>query len=208
MINDIFATSMHGRYSTNQSGRLIEEGEWTYRGFGNAEIAMTASATRPVDGSAYELRLHSVERQLDGIAFRSTGGDLPTRAFEAKITGHIVTVSAPGDEGKEETGNFSVPPETIYDGPSPIWLIHLVMTAPPPTDRMPTTPVVRFGLATGELVGGFYRIERAGNDVTATVLDKDGSQIDTLSILLAEDGCPTRIVRGDLETEIVRLPSA
>jgi hypothetical protein len=208
MLNDIFATSMHGRYSTTESGRIVEQGEWSYRGFGNGEITMSASAERPVECMNYELRLHSAERQLDEIYFRSLTDDVPTRAFHAKIAGHILTVAAPEDDGGDVIGNLTVPPETVYDGPSPIWLIHLVMTAPPPTDRLLTTPVVRFSLDSGELGGLYYRIEREGNNIAASVLDEKGNAQGGITINLAEDGCPKRIVAGATETEILRLPSA
>jgi hypothetical protein len=208
MINDIYATSMHGRYTTTESGRLVEQGEWSYRGFGNAEITMAASAERPVESLRYELRLHSAERQLDEVYFRSLTDDVQTRAFHAKLAGHVLTLATPEDDGGEVIGNLTVPPETIYDGPSPIWLIHLAMTAPPPTDRLLTTPVVRFSIDSGELGGLFYRLEREGNDIAACMLDEEGTEKGTIRIALAEDGCPKRIVCGATETEIVRLPSA
>lgn len=208
MLNDIFATSMHGRYSTTESGRLVEQGEWTYRGFGNAEITLSASAERPDESLRYELRLHSVERQLDEVYFRSLTDDVPTRAYHAKVAGHILTVATPEEDGGEVIGNLSVPSETVYVGPSPIWLVHLVMTAPPPTDRLVTTPVVSFDIDSGELRGGFYRLEREGNIIAACVLDEKGNERGTITLTLAEDGCPKRIVSGDVDTEIVRLPSA
>jgi hypothetical protein len=208
MLNDIFATSMHGRYITTGSGTIVEEGEWSYRGFGNAEITMAASAERPVESLRYELRLHSAERQLDEIYFRSLTDDVPTRAFHAKMAGHVLMLATPDDDGGEALGNLTVPPETVYDGPSPIWLIHLMMTAPPPTDRILTTPVVRFTLDTGEIEGDFYRIVRDGNTVSATHLDKEGAEVGSIVLTLDEDGCPRRIVCGATETEILRLPSA
>src|SRR5687768_3909994 len=139
MLNDIFATSMHGRFATTEAGTLVESGEWSYRGYGNAELALTASGERPAENLRYELRLHSVERQLDEIFFRSLAGEQPTRSFHATIAGHVLSLTAPNVDGDSAVGNLAVPPETIYAGPSPIWLLHLVMTAPPPRDRAVTT---------------------------------------------------------------------
>lgn len=208
MLNDIFATSMHGRFSTTDSGQVVERGEWSYRGFGNAELTLAASSERPVDNVRYELRIHSAERQLDEIFFRTLTDGSPTRAFHSKIAGHVMTIATPEDDGGELIGNLSVPPETVYDGPSPIWLIHLMMTAPPPTDRSLTTPVVRFSVESGEIGGCFFKLERRENDITIRELDGDGTETDIIAVTLDEDGCPRLITRGTLETEIVRLPSA
>jgi hypothetical protein len=204
MINDIFATSMHGRYTTSANGTIVETGEWTYRGYGNAEITMSATADRADANLRYELRLHSVERQLDEIFFRPHGEAGP-RPFHARIAGHIVSINEP--DGEALLGNLNVPPETVYDGPSPIWLVHLVMTAPPPTDREITTPVVRLSLDDGEFHGGFYRLERSGNNIAVSKLDKEGVALGSMSVILAEDGCPRRVVTDGSETEIVRLPT-
>ena len=207
MINDIYATSMHGRYTTTESGRVVETGEWTYEGFGNAELTLSATAERPEEGLRYELRIHSVERQLDEVYFRSHTDDVPMNSFSARIAGHIMTVATPDEDGAELIGNLDVPPETVFDGPSPIWLVHLVMTAPPPSDRFLTTPVVRFNIDRGVLNGGFYRIARRDNTITASMLDEKGVERGDFTLTLAEDGCPKSIVCGVLETEILRLPS-
>jgi hypothetical protein len=208
MLNDIFATSMHGRYSTTEAGRIVEQGEWSYRGFGNAEITITASAERPDDALRFELRLHSAERQLDDVELRALEGEVPTRTLHAKIAGHVMTLESANGDGDESLGNLSVPPETVFDGPSPIWLIHLVMTAPPPTDRVVTTPVVRFMLEGGGAPGIFYRFTRDANRIAIAVLDDQGVETSSMSLRLDEDGCPRHIASGATETEILRLPSA
>ncbi|MBC8144977.1 MAG: hypothetical protein H7X80_05280 [bacterium] len=208
MINDIFATSMQGRFIVRNSGDVVEQGEWTYRGFGNAEIAMTAVAERVDGGLNYELRIHSVERQLDDIQFRSQSGGVPTRAFNAKIAGHTMTLATPDEHGGEEIGNLALPPETIFDGPSPIWFIHLALTAPPPTDRVVTTPIIRFNISTGDFDGGFYRLKSDGKDVSVSALDTDGVETGTLAFTISDDGFVSQIRVGESEIEVQRLPSA
>ena len=96
----------------------------------------------------------------------------------------------------------------MYDGPSPIWLIHMMMTAPPPEDREITAPFVRLDAESGEFRQGFFRVSRKGPTVRLLELDKEGVEHDLHVISLAEDGCPRRIQSGTAEIEIVRTPRA
>ena len=208
MLNDIFATSMTGRFETTRDGEVVERGNWSYRGYGNAEITMTADAETTTTGVRYDVRLHSAERQVDEFFVRESEGDRARQEFRALVAGHTVSLSTVDAGGATVEGTVQVPDETIYDGPSPVWLIHLVMTAPPPTDKVINTPVVRYDIGRGELVGGAYIVSRNGNTVFIQVVDDEGNHRDDLIVELAEDGCPRFIRSSGAVTEIVRIPIA
>ncbi len=209
MINDIFATSMGGTYQRREGDRIIETGSWGYRGFGNAEIELKADGEMPNEHLKYSVTIHSAELQLGDVrcrsVWRSTDGE-ETRELSAVIAGKEVRLNLDEGDGRPKEGTWSVPDETIYTGPSPIWLIHLCMTALPPHDRQVTTPVISFDAMNGVMEGGFFRIARTGPDLHIDILDTEGRLVDHRDIHLADDGCPVRITGPRSEIEIVRLP--
>ncbi len=212
MMHDIFATSMAGSYETRAGEELLERGSWNYRGYGNAEIAMHAEGESADGEERYRLDLHSVERQVDDILLCSWIPDDENvqGKFEVRVAvaGHELNVSVNDGDGDAKEGVISVPDETIYDGPSPIWLIHLMMVSPMPADRVVTTPFVRFGLNADEVRGGFYRVARRDSLISMTELDEEGVEQGTVEIELADDGVPMTIRDGAYRTDVVRIPQA
>jgi hypothetical protein len=207
MLNDIFATSMAGEYTTRDGGTIVEQGSWSYQGYGNAEITMKAEGESNSDRLRFTLLLHSSERQLNTIEFNarwSQDGNEHRRDVHADIAGYQISLRE--GENDQPMGNLTAPDEAIYDGPSPIWLIHLMMTALPPVDREVTTPVIYFDAMRGALQGEFYRVSRKGLQVSLEVLDDSGERIGLKEIELSDDGCPRRISIGECETEISRIP--
>jgi hypothetical protein len=206
MLNDIFATSMGGHFQTTEDGAVIERGTWSYRGYGSAEIALHAEAELPRTGARYTLDIHSAETQLDTIALTALKGDgSKSLDLRVSIAGHEFDLSV--DDGAEKReGHLSVPDETIYDGPSPIWLIHLLIVDPIPEDRTVVTPFVALGLSAEEIRSGFFRVSRAGLEITMEVLDNDGNPESTVQVTVADDGCPELVRSGNTVTEIVRVP--
>ncbi len=207
MLNDIFATSMSGEYRTRDGENIVEQGSWSYKGYGNAEIDMKAEGESGADDLRYAIMLHSAERQLNYVecnARWSENGSDQSRHMHADISGYQIAVRLGDDD--HPVGNVTAPDEAVYDGPSPIWLIHLMLTALPPVDREVTTPVVYFDAKRGALQGEFYRVSRKGLTVNVAVLDGKGEAIASKEIELSDDGCPRRIRSGERETEIVRLP--
>lgn len=208
MMRDIFATGMGGTFTSRKGDQVLQDGRWSYEGYGNAEIRMEAVGQSVDGGHQYAVRLHSAERAIDSVHCKVTwteDGREVMQHFDADIVGLDVTIrTMRGDESFE--GSISIPDQTFFDGPSPIWLIHAMMTDLPPEDREITAPVAAFDPRTGALVGGFYRFIRSGLTVTAHRLDEEGRQIDQVEIRLADDGCPTSIVADDVITEIVRVP--
>ncbi|MEP7219147.1 MAG: hypothetical protein ABI876_09535 [Bacteroidota bacterium] len=209
MLNDIFAASMSGHYETSSGGAIIERGTWSYRGFGSAEIEMKAGAERPADALRFAVELHSAERQIDRftIATRDQATDQQKIAIKASIAGHLLTVDF-SDPSGTHNGTLSFPDETIHLGPSPIWFIHLMLVDLIPTDRVITTPFIRYGLDSNSIGSGFYRVSRAGLDVRMELIDETGTVESVVEILLAEDGCPKKIMDGETTTEVVRLATA
>jgi hypothetical protein len=207
MLNDIFATSMSGEYHTTGSDKTEERGTWEYVGYGNAEIRMTAKGESPSDGTSYELMIHSAERQLDEIEFRSNRGSGNGDAdfFRATIAGHDMSVHRRSGD-REQFGSITAPDESIHDGPSPIWMIHLMMIAPPPVDREIIAPVIYLDDKHEVVSGRFYRFRRDGLKVEVAQLNEEGELQDHFTIELADDGCPQMIHRNGATTEILRLP--
>lgn len=208
MINDIFATSMQGRFTVAESGRVVEEGEWTYTGYGNAEIAMTAVGERADRSLRYELRIHSVELQLDSIEFMSRAEGTPESGFKASVAGNMMTVDSKDDAGAIQTSTIAIPPETIFDGPSPIWMMHVAMSSAPPTDRMVTTPVVVLNVDSGEFLRGFYRFASDGKLILVSILNASGDEVGSLEMTVADDGIIVRIDGNGRSIDIARLPAA
>lgn len=217
MLNDIFATSMGGTYNTREGEELIERGTWSYRGHGSAEITVNALADRPLEGLSFEVTLHSAERQIGLISLEmwESGMQDEKITVRAHIAGQQMAIQLLDAEGNKHEGNLSVPEETVFLGPSPVWLVHLMMTAPLPEDRTITTPYVAFGLHGDDVEGGFYRLERRGGVVLIAVLDADGNEIipadigngiPGLEVILADDGCPEIIRAGRVVTELIRVP--
>lgn len=208
MMHDIFATSMGGSYETRAGEELIERGSWNYRGYGNAEIAMDADGELVRSQDRYAIKLHSVERQVDDITLTTWNDQDAARklVIHAVVAGHDISVSVSDGDDDVKEGNISVPDETIYDGPSPLWVVHLMMVSMVPEDQVITTPFVRFGLTADDVRGGFYQVERKGPLVTFTALDTDGSSQGRVEIDLADDGVPMVIRDGDFRTEIIRIP--
>jgi len=219
MLNDIFAMAMAGTYETRDGDTVIERGAWRYRGHGSAEITLSASAERPVEGTGFSLELHSAERQLDGIALDIWEKRAADKKMQIKvlISGHQLDISFTDSDGVRHQGVLSCPDETVFMGPSPIWMVHLMLTAPIPSDRMITTPYVALGLHGEDIEGGFYRITRVANRVSIAVLDADGNEIlpadigngiPGLEVIVTDDGVPATIRAGRFVTELVRIPEA
>jgi|GEM_PF-4192672 len=208
MLHDIFATSMSGTYETRMGDELVERGSWSYRGYGNAEIALEASGERISGGRMFSVRLHSVELQADQFAIASWTGVEEQERIEIRgeIAGSDINLHITGAGGDLHEGRVSVPEETVYGGPSPIWLIYQMIATPVPDDRVITTPFVRFGLDADDTGGGFYRVSRSGLHIVMTELDEDGAEIGRLDVDVADDGCPTIIRHGDLVTTVTRVP--
>lgn len=208
MMHDIYAASMAGHYETRAGDELIERGEWSYQGYGNAEITMEAKGERLRRGKGFSLNLHSVERQIDQFAISnwSIPEEQGRTLIRGTITGHDIDLHITGGDGDTHEGSVSVPDETVYDGPSPIWMIHLMLVAPPPGDRAVTTPYVRLGLDADDVQAGFYRVSRQEKLITLADLDEEGNEVNHMEIEITEDGCPTVIRYGDMVTEVVRVP--
>lgn len=203
--------SMSGNYETRTGEQIIEKGSWSYQGHGNAEIAMEASGERLEEGVRFSTTMHSVELQTDLFTISCwTGGETQEHQtiIHGEIAGYTINLHISGGDGTQHDGAVSVPEETIYNGPSPIWLIHLMMTWPLPDDRIVTAPFVRFGLGADDNDGGFYRFSRAHKRVLIDELDSEGNERHRLEIELADDGCPISIRRGDVFTQVIRVPEA
>ncbi len=208
MLNDIFATSMGGHFQTTSGGAVVEGGTWSYRGYGSAEIAMTAESTLADGGIRYAIDIHSAERQLDAITMNVWGKDGGEKLrLGASIAGHQIELLVK-DGDAERSGTLTVPDETVYNGPSPIWFVHLFLASPPPADRTVVTPFVALGLHADAISSGFYRVTRAGEMVTMELLNNDGETQSTIEVTLSDDGCPTLIRSGKVVTEIVRVPQS
>lgn len=208
MLRDIFATSMGGTFRTTVDNALIDHGEWSYQGYGNAEIAMKATGSVAETGVSYSLRFHSAEFQIDSIGYRaewSEEGNPVVQELDAEIVGLDVKIrTRRGQESFE--GDLTVPDQTVYDGPSPIWMIHLMLSDLPPDGRQITAPAAIFDPHTGGLVGGFFKFERTGLEVSVRRMDEEANVIDHVTILLADDGCPRQIRAEQRVTEIIRVP--
>lgn len=209
MLNDIFAASMSGHYETSSDGAVVERGTWSYRGFGSAEIELKAGAERPGDALRFAVEIHSAERQIDRftISSRDQATGQQQIAMKASIAGHLITVDYT-DAAGTHNGSLSFPDETIHLGPSPIWFIHLMLVDVIPTDRVITTPFIRYGLDPDSISSGFFRVSRAGLDVRMELIDDTGAVESVVEILLADDGCPQKITAGGTTTEVVRLATA
>lgn len=217
MLNDIYAMEMAGTYETREGDTVIERGTWRYSGHGSAEITMTANSERPEEGIAFSLEIHSAERQLDGIALdmwemRATDRRMQIRVL---IAGHQLDIAFTDSDGVRHQGVLSFPEETVFMGPSPIWMVHLMLTAPIPTDRSITTPYVALGLHGEDIEGGFYRLTRVGNTISIGVLDADGKElipadigngVPGLEVIVTDDQVPATIRAGRYVTELVRIP--
>jgi hypothetical protein len=217
MLNDIYATSMSGTYQTREGEEQIERGTWSYRGHGSAEITVHALAERGLEGVDFEVTVHSAERQVGLVSLEmwESGIDDERITVRAHIAGSQMDIQIVDAEGSKHEGTLSVPDETVFLGPSPVWLVHMMMTSPVPEDRAITTPYVAFGLHGDDVEGGFYRLTRHGNIVSIAVLDADGAEIipadigngvPGLEIILADDGCPEIIRSGRVVTDLVRVP--
>jgi hypothetical protein len=178
---------------------------------------MNAKAERPAEHLSFDVMIHSAERQLGRMVLevgeKEAEGDAMT--VSASVAGHLLDIELKDSQGNAHSGTLSIPEETIFMGPSPIWLVHLMLTAPIPEDRMVTAPYVALGLHGDDIEGGFYRFARAGNIVSIAVLDADGNEmipadigngIPGLEVILADDGCPEIIRAGRYVTEVVRVP--
>jgi hypothetical protein len=210
MLNDIFATSMAGEYTTQRGETIAEHGTWDYQGYGNAEIRMTASGEIPEDSLKYDLMIHSAERQLDEVTlnFRQVleGEETETQQrMRAVIGAHDIAIEY-NDGRNDRIGSLNAPEEAVYDGTSPIWMIHLMMVGLPPEDRDVITPVLYLDARDGALEGRLYRLKRDGLHVDVVEMNAEGEERGRLSIELADDGCPQRIRSGDTTTEILRFP--
>jgi hypothetical protein len=214
-MNDIYATSMAGSYVTRDGDRLVEQGKWSYRGYGNAEVTM--EATGELDGINFSLEFHSVETRADHVrlAIRQKEDADRVTTIRADIAGRSLDVKVEGVDGETHSGTLDVPEGVIFDGPSPIWLIHTMIVDPIPGDRTIVNPFIRFGAHPDEeLTGGFYRFERDGHTVTVALLDEDGNERvpeeteggSPITVLLHDDGFPSTILSGRFRTEIVRDP--
>lgn len=209
MIHDIFATSMEGTFETRRGAEVIEKGSWSYRGFGNAEIEMGADGEFPAESVRYTLRIHSAERRLEHVmAVVQTVGreDDRRQTLSANIAGGEMQLTITDPDSSSREGRLSVPDEVIYDGISPIWLIHLLMTFPPPTDRQVVAPVLSFDPRVGAVTGRFCDIRSDGNHVVIETVDESGERSQRRLVFLADDGCPVRIESNDTVTDIVRIP--
>lgn len=203
--------SMSGNYETRIGERIIEQGSWSYQGHGNAEIAMEASGERVEGGMMFSVTMHSVELQTDLFTISSWIGrenQEHKTSIRGEIAGYTINLHISGGDGTVHDGSVAVPEETVYDGPSPIWLIHLMMTWPLPVDRVITAPFVRFGLSADDNDVGFYRFSRGDSRVLIDELDSEGIEQRRIEIELADDGCPTSIRRGDMLTQVIRVPEA
>ena len=178
-----------------------------YRGYGNAEIRLEAHGE--TDATSYSLTLHSAERRIDRFEFsaRSTGRDAPSGdyGFSAIVNGHELALSSV-ESGREAHRNLAVPDEVVFDGPSPLWLIHLLVVTPPPADRTVTTPVLIFDENGGAMKGQFYRFERRGDELDIATLDQQGEVLQTFSVRVSESGVPALISSEDTVTEIMMMP--
>jgi hypothetical protein len=209
MLNDIYALSMGGRFESRRDGAIVEQGTWSYRGHGNAEITLEASTGPGPAPFLYDVRLHSAERQIDEFQCDSSSGDSGAdsrRSITARVTGHIVELKVMNADGEPFSGNVNVPVETIYDGPSPIWMIHLMMTALPPADHEVSTPFVRLDPVSGGMTEGFFRVWRNGSIVKLLEMNIDGESVEEWEIELSDDGCPRFIRNSLIEQEIIRTP--
>lgn len=210
MINDIYATSMHGHYHRTADGSVVERGSWSYRGYGNAEIELTADVQcNDAVGSRFRLRVHSAERQIDAFDVeRSWTENTAERrsSIHAVRDGMFLRIEADGFGSEHLSGELELPPESIFDGPTPIWLIHLMMTALPPEDRTTTSPVITVRIDGSEFGGGFYTVSRSGADVQFTAIDSDGNATESWTVHVADDGCPERVTGNGTAVEIVRTP--
>jgi hypothetical protein len=207
MLNDVFALSMGGRYSTTRGDQLFESGEWGYRGYGNAEVTMHATGQLLLDGISYHLRIHGSERQLNEVYCRSAKKNSPSEELSAVIGGRSMDVTlSGGDRQKLHSGVLSVPDEAIFMGPSPIWYIYMMMILPPPTDRQVTAPALKFALGPVGVNEELYLIDRAGARIRIARIDVKGVETAQSELWLAEDGVPTHIRSGDFATEVLRIP--
>lgn len=209
MLNDIYALTMGGHYVSRRDGQIVEQGTWSYRGHGNAEITLEASTAAGPGPIAYDVRLHSAERQIDEFHCLSRSSESPSetrRTVAARVTGHMVEMKVMNEEGDPFEGTVSVPPETVYHGPSPIWMIHLMMTAPPPADHEVTTPFVRLDPVTGGMSEGFFKVWRSDLLVRLLELNVDGEEVEEWEIEMADDACPRFIRNRLIEQEIIRVP--
>jgi len=200
---------MEGTFETRRGEEIVEKGTWSYRGFGNAEIELHADGEIPQEHLRYDVRIHSAERQLEHVRATSFAvghdGDRP-HSLSAVIAGSEIQLTVIDPDGSSREGRLSVPDETVYDGISPIWLIHLFIVDLPPADRQVVTPVISFGPRHGAVEGAFYRVRRDGAEAILETLDEAGRMTERRHVLLAEDGCPTRIESADTVTDIVRIP--
>ena len=209
MLNDIYALSMGGRFESRRDGAVVEQGTWSYRGHGNAEITLEASNAPGPAQLLYEVRVHSVERQIDEFQCESSSGEAGVtsrRSVAARVTGHTVELKASNSDAEPFAGIVNVPVETVYDGPSPVWMIHLMMTALPPSDHEVTTPFVRLDPLSGGMTEGFFRVWRSGSLVKLLELNIDGESVDEWEIEISDDGCPRFIRNSRMEQEIIRVP--
>ena len=217
MIKDIYATSMHGHYTTTRADGDIETGRWSYRGYGNAEIELIAESDCSDNvETCLRVVVHSAERQLDAFEIDTRWNENTARRHVRLLgekEGIYLKLRGEGLADEPLDAEFDLPPETIIDGPSPLFLIHLMMTALPAEDREVTTPVVKVSERVGEFTSGFYRVSRSGRDIAIVELDKQGEELGSISIRVADDGCPERIERARRlterhaeHTEIVRTP--
>jgi hypothetical protein len=208
MLNDIFATSMAGEYRTQRGETITEHGTWDYKGYGNAEIRMTASGQMADDSLHYELMIHSAERQLDEVTLKfrqSQDGKDTEQRMRAVIASHDIAIEY-NDGSNDRIGSLNAPEEAVYDGTSPIWMIHLMMVGLPPEDRAVITPVIYLDARDGTMEGRLYRLERNGLQVSVVEMNEEGEERGRQSIELADDGCPRLIKSGDTTTEILRFP--
>ncbi len=212
MLKDIFATSMRGHFTTTSADGTQERGQWSYRGYGNAEIELFSQAA--VDdrrATVTRITLHSAERQVDqfeiATAWTENTGEHDLQLLAEK-EGIYLRLSVDGMEDHPLEGQFELPPETVVDGPSPVFIMHLLLTAMPPEDRSTTTPVVWITPHASELETGFYRVSRTGRHIAIEVLDDDGSFRGAIRVDVADDGCPELIDRDGTLTQIVRTPTS
>jgi hypothetical protein len=209
MLNDIFATSMAGEYTTQRGETIAEHGTWEYKGYGNAEIRMSATGEIAGDSLKYDLMIHSAERQIDEVRLnfqQRQDGEDSRQQLRAVIAGHDIALEY-NDGRNDRVGSLSAPEEAVYDGTSPIWMIHLMMVELPPEDREVITPVLYLDAHDGALEGRLYRFKRDGLLVEVVKMNEEGEERGRQSIELADDGCPRIIRSGDTTTEILRFPS-
>jgi hypothetical protein len=209
-MNDIYSTSMNGRYRMFKDDQQIESGDWHYRGYGNAEIELESTARREADSQRrLHVRIHSAESTIDRFEVTLDEGleAEPARwSAEGERVGVFLKMSVEPEHGDAFEGGLDIPPDLMLDGPSPLWLIHRMMVAMPPSDRDLVVPVARLQTGTGEVATGFARMRRSADQVHMVELENDGSQRTQSTIQLADDGFPREIHGEGYRIEILRLP--